>query len=77
MFVIDWAFSSPLTYRKYGTREEANPLAKIIPCFYLMKKRQTSFCTKSVSSLMPMLRQACSCSFPLFERETYALPRIC
>ena len=28
MFVIDWAFSSPLTYRKYGTREEANPLAK-------------------------------------------------
>lgn len=25
MFVIDWAFSSPLTYRKHGTREEANP----------------------------------------------------
>lgn len=39
MFVIDWAFSSPLTYRKYGTREEANPLAKIIPCFYNDEKK--------------------------------------
>lgn len=60
MFVIDWAFSSPLTYRKHGAREEANPWQND-PFFLMMKKRQTSFRTKSVSILMPMLRQAFSC----------------